>query len=195
MSYPLCWTVLLHGSIKRSFPTLPPLNPDPFVHNVCCLQRNRILVWTRNVTLKERKRVAPPFVSYASCLFTPIQCPPDPRRLSSSGFFSVVTKTDLRNVLSRAAYESVMMMVASTSWSFRLGWSPAVMCVFRGVVWVSWRTWGCVVPLFVLDSSTYGHHSDVTGKREGTYCTERSVQYFAIILHCVTQYLPILKAS
>lgn len=136
---------------------------------MCCLQRNRILVWTRNVTLKEKdgaaEWVAPPFVSYASCLFTPIQCPPDPRRLSSNGFFSVVTKTDLRNVLSRAAYKSVM--VASTSCSVRLGWSPAVMCVFRGVVWVSWRTWSCVVPLFVLDSSTYGHHSDVTGKREG----------------------------
>lgn len=162
---------------------------------MCCVQRNKILVWTRNVTLKEKhgaaEWVAPPFVSYASCLFTPIQCPPDPRRLSSNGFFSVVTKTDLRNVLSRAAYKSVM--VASTSWPFRTGWSPAVMCVFRGVVWVSWRELEAVCSLSLSSTAPPMDTTVMSLERErGTYCTERNVQYFAIILHSVTQYLPIL---
>lgn len=133
MSYPLCWTVLLHDSIKRSFPTLPPVNPGPSVHNVLSTTKQNPGVDSKRFTQRKPRcsMSRSPFVSYASCLFTPIQCPPDPRRLSSNGFFSVVTQTDLGNVLSRAAYKSVMV----ASWSFGMGWSPTVMCVFRGVVW------------------------------------------------------------
>lgn len=104
---------------------------------MCCLRRNKILVWTQNVGLNKKlgaEWVAPPFVSYASsCLFTSIQCPQDPRRLSSNGFFFVLTQTNVRNVLSRAADKPVL--VPSSSSSCRMGWSPAVMCVSCGVLW------------------------------------------------------------
>ncbi len=124
MSYPLCWTVLLHGSIKRSFPTLPPLNPDPFVHNV-------VPVWTRKEGLGV-EWVAPSFVSYASsCLFTSIQCPADPQD-NHPTFFSLWPR---RQIWEMCFLEQQM----SLCWCHhrRVVWvdNPAVMCVSCGVLW------------------------------------------------------------
>ncbi len=127
---------------------------------MCCLQRNKIPVWTRKEGLGV-EWVAPSFVSYASsCLFTSIQCPADPQDNHPTAF----SLWPRRQIWEMCFLEQQM----SLCW-----------CHHRRVVWVNLllscvslvefcelenlRLWGG--PLFVLDSSTYGHHNDVTERR------------------------------
>ncbi len=142
---------------------------------MCCLQRNKIPVWTQKEGLGV-EWVAPSFVSYASsCLFTSIQCPVDPQDNHPMAF-SVWPR---RQIWEMCFLEQQM----SLCW-----------CHHRRVVWVdlllscvslvefceleNLRLWSSLCPRQLhLWTSQWCHW------KTGVICTERNVQYFAVILH------------